>query len=159
MMRKLFAALAISLVAGCAAGVDATTENEGARVSESADALASGNQDLTCPACGTCDKASDYCEDPETDPYCDILTRCFNCGYPENCWSAAPEEPPAQAAKAEAPSAPVESAAAVGNDTQNLWCPACGTCERANILCEDPENDPECKTLTQCLMCGWPENC
>jgi hypothetical protein len=160
MMRKLFAALAITFVAGCAAGVEGSTEDQGGRVSESADAISVESQDLTCPPCGTCDKASDLCEDPETDPWCATLTRCFSCGYPENCWSAAPDEPAEQAAIGEQPSVRVvESAAAVSTDSQNLLCPSCGACARADQMCQDPETDPACKTLTTCFMCGWPENC
>jgi hypothetical protein len=41
---------------------------------------------------------------------------------------------------------------------ESLTCPAEGTCERASILCDDPD-DPRtaswCAILQRCFDCGW----
>jgi len=152
MMRKLLASLAIAFfAAGCA-----TAPSEGNGVGESADALAKASvsrgdtPSLTCPAAGTCQKADILCEDPESDPWCDILTRCFDCGWPGDYATAGEQESLTAGDEA----APQEARA--GGEA-NLACPATGTCEKADVLCEDPETDVYwCNMLSRCVDCGWP---
>lgn len=158
MMRNIVALLVSAFVAGCAV-MPAPGEGAGEVVDTASEELAApaaakqvepaaaeqavgGEQSVTCPPPGTCEKANILCEDPEVDVYwCKILTQCFNC----NDWGVVAEEP----------AAPAEAKQVEGGE-ENLACPTAGQCELANVRCEDPEVDVYwCGILTRCMNCGY----
>ncbi len=55
------------------ADFDAKVETAAARAETPSD-------DLSCPAAGTCAKADAYCDGDPDNSWCQILTRCFECG-------------------------------------------------------------------------------
>jgi len=88
-MKKMISMFALVLsawsVAGCAVGVGDVEEeqvlDEG--VASAKSELNTATTSLSCPQTGTCNKASIYCQQPDNpDPsWCDILTRCYDCGW------------------------------------------------------------------------------
>nr|AYM52959.1 hypothetical protein [Jahnella sp. MSr9139] len=89
-MKMMFSMLALvlsaSFAAGCAVGAEDVDDEQalGEDVASAESELNTTEESLTCPKAGTCEKASQYCLEPSNpDPsWCDILTRCFDCGWP-----------------------------------------------------------------------------
>jgi hypothetical protein len=127
-----FAAACVSVPVDDAA-VDVDVETAAA-VDSSVSARAGDTDDLTCPAAGTCQKASYYCNGDPSNSWCQILTRCIECNT-----DLAVED---------------TDSARAGSDSDNLTCPGAGTCEKASTYCNGDPNNSWCKILATCNECG-----
>jgi hypothetical protein len=81
-MKNLLLALTVSLFASFTPACVATSA-EDAEVEPDQETTEESSQELVvCPGSGTCERAYRYCQDPRSTPsWCEILTRCLECGY------------------------------------------------------------------------------
>jgi hypothetical protein len=93
-MLSMFAlVLSASFVAGCALAPEDTEEQQvgseevrSEEVASSESALTAPQSTLTsCPPAGLCTRADQFCmqTDNPARSWCDILTRCYACGWPD----------------------------------------------------------------------------
>jgi hypothetical protein len=112
--RHLIAVLAFSFVAGCTIAPVEQADTELGDVAPAAATLDDEAELLACPPAGTCAKAGNLCDDPASDNpvqvyWCNMLSRCFDCG-----WEGAASPTGARPEPADAPVAPAASSESAG---------------------------------------------
>ncbi len=85
-MKKLLFVVAMvfssSFFAGCAVNVDSAEEPLGDPAGEVEEVASAPSAVTSCPSDGQCYTAEWRCDPELGGPYCDLLWKCYQCGWP-----------------------------------------------------------------------------